>query len=104
MGGGRIDAAADFRDLLRAFVDHDVRFLIVGAYALAVLGRPRATGDLDVWVEPTPANAQQRLHGAVRVRRAGTASHRERPGDPGRRVSDRLAAAADRHPHPDHRC
>ena len=59
MGGGRIDAAADFRDLLRAFVDHDVRFLIVGAYALAVLGRPRATGDLDVWVEPTPANAQR---------------------------------------------
>ena len=57
MGGGKIDIAADFRDLLRAFVDHDVRFVIVGAYALAVLGRPRATGDLDVWVEPTPTNA-----------------------------------------------
>jgi hypothetical protein len=47
----------DFVDLLRAFVAHDVRFLIVGAYALAVHGRPRATGDLDVWVEPTPENA-----------------------------------------------
>ena len=47
----------DFVDLLRAFVDRDVRFLIVGAYALAVHGRPRATGDLDVWVEPTPDNA-----------------------------------------------
>ena len=47
----------DFLDLLRAFVDRDVRFLIVGAYALGVHGRPRATGDLDVWVEPTPANA-----------------------------------------------
>lgn len=34
-----------------------VRFLIVGAHALAVHGRPRATGDLDVLVEPTPANA-----------------------------------------------
>ena len=59
MGGGKIDVATDFRDLLRAFGDHDVRFLIVGAYALAVLGRPRATGDLDVWVEPTPENAQR---------------------------------------------
>jgi hypothetical protein len=53
----------DFVDLLRAFVDADVRFLVVGAYALAIHGRPRATGDLDVWVEPSPANA-------VRVMRA----------------------------------
>ena len=47
----------DFVDLLRAFIAADVRFLIVGAYALAVHGRPRATGDLDVWVDATPANA-----------------------------------------------
>ena len=36
----------DFVDLLREFSDADVRFMIVGAYALAVHGRPRATGDL----------------------------------------------------------
>ena len=47
----------DFLDLLRAFIDGNVRFLIVGAYALAVHGRPRATGDLDVWVDATPENA-----------------------------------------------
>jgi hypothetical protein len=47
----------DFLDLLRAFVDGDVRFLVVGAYALAVHGRPRATGDLDLWVDATPENA-----------------------------------------------
>jgi hypothetical protein len=47
----------DFIDLLRAFIAADVRFLIVGAYALALHGRPRATGDLDVWVEPTADNA-----------------------------------------------
>jgi hypothetical protein len=47
----------DFVDLLRAFIAADVRFLVVGAYALAVHGRPRATGDLDVWVEATPGNA-----------------------------------------------
>ena len=47
----------DFVDLLRAFAAADVRFLVVGAYALAHHGRPRATGDLDVWVDATEANA-----------------------------------------------
>ncbi len=42
--------AEDLHDLLKAFIDHDVRFLIVGGYALAVHGHPRATGDLDVWI------------------------------------------------------
>src|SRR5260221_10458571 len=56
-GGTRL--AKDFRDLLRVFVAHDVRSLVVGAYALAVLGRPRATGDLDVWIDATPANARR---------------------------------------------
>jgi hypothetical protein len=48
----------DFRDLLREFVDAEVRFLVVGAYALAIHGRPRATGDLDLW-DPTPSNAER---------------------------------------------
>ncbi len=61
MAGGKTRLAKDFRDLLRAFVAHDVRFLVVGAYALAVLGRPRATGDLDVWVDATAGNAPRTL-------------------------------------------
>ena len=65
MGGTPTDLANDFRDLLRAFVDHDVRFLVVGAYALAVLGRPRATGDLDVWIDPAAENAA-RAYAALR--------------------------------------
>ena len=47
----------DFVDLLRAFDAADVRFLVVGAYALAHHGRPRATGDLDIWVDAAPDNA-----------------------------------------------
>ena len=47
----------DFVDLLRAFAAADVRFLVVGAYALGFHGRPRATGDLDVWVEASEQNA-----------------------------------------------
>lgn len=49
----------DFVDLLRAFLAAEVRFLVVGAYALALHGRPRATGDLDLWVEATPQNAER---------------------------------------------
>lgn len=47
----------DFLDLLRALLDARVEFLVVGAHALAAHGLPRATGDLDVLVEPTPQNA-----------------------------------------------
>jgi hypothetical protein len=36
-----------------------VRFVVVGAHALAVQGRPRATGDLDIFVEPTKENARR---------------------------------------------
>lgn len=49
----------DFRDLLCAFSDADVRFLIVGAYAVTFHGRPRFTKDLDLWVEPTLGNAKR---------------------------------------------
>jgi len=49
----------DFHDLLSEFVDAEVRFLVVGAYALAIHGRPRATGDLDLWIDPEPANAER---------------------------------------------
>ena len=48
---------ADFRDVLTAMVAHDVRFLVVGAHALAAHGVPRATGDLDLWIEASEANA-----------------------------------------------
>lgn len=47
----------DFRDLLAAFSAHEVRFLIVGGYAVSFHARPRFTKDLDVWVEPTAGNA-----------------------------------------------
>ncbi len=53
------DLNDDFVDLLRALLDAQVAFVIVGAHALAVHGFPRATGDLDVLVEPTPENADR---------------------------------------------
>lgn len=56
----------DFRDLLCALSAAEARFLIVGGYAVAAHGRPRATKDLDVWVEATPENAP-RVMQALRV-------------------------------------
>lgn len=47
----------DFKDILRIFLDEKVEFLIIGAYALAAHGLPRATGDIDFWVMPSPENA-----------------------------------------------
>lgn len=47
----------DFNEFLRLFLAHDVRFLVVGGYALAAHGLPRATGDLDTWIWINEGNA-----------------------------------------------
>lgn len=51
----------DYRDILSAFTGEQVEFLLVGAYALAVHGLPRATGDMDLWVQCSPDNARRIL-------------------------------------------
>ena len=38
----------DFRDMLSAFCDEQVDFMVIGACALAFHGFPRATGDIDL--------------------------------------------------------
>ncbi len=48
-----------FREFLQCLVARRVRFIVVGAHALGALARPRYTGDLDVLVEPTAANARR---------------------------------------------
>jgi hypothetical protein len=49
----------DFRDLLVLFADASVDFVIVGAYALAFHGAPRASGDIDLFIRPSPPNARR---------------------------------------------
>jgi len=51
----------DFKELLELFNAHGIEYLIVGAYALAAHGAPRNTGDIDLWIRPTPANARRVL-------------------------------------------
>lgn len=52
-----MELAPDFSEFFDSLIAHDVEFLIVGAYALALHGAPRFTGDIDVFVRPTAANA-----------------------------------------------
>ncbi len=50
---------SDYKEMLRILSEEAVEFIVVGAYALAYHGFPRATGDMDVWVNPTSENAQR---------------------------------------------
>jgi hypothetical protein len=49
----------DFAEMLGALSEAGAEFLVIGAHAVAVHARPRATGDLDLWVRPTRENAQR---------------------------------------------
>lgn len=49
----------NFRDMLLALNDSGAEFLLVGAYALAAHGCPRATGDIDFWVRADAENARR---------------------------------------------
>src|ERR1044072_4412845 len=49
----------DFRDMLLCLKEAGVDFMIVGAYALAAPGFPRATGDIDIWVRNSSDNANR---------------------------------------------
>lgn len=51
----------DFKDMLSGLSDAEVDFLLVGAYAMAAHGHPRATGDLDVWIRAEPRTAAKVL-------------------------------------------
>jgi hypothetical protein len=51
--------------MLHALSGEKVKFLLVGAYAMAAHGYPRATMDIDIWIMPSPQNAEAGL-GALR--------------------------------------
>jgi hypothetical protein len=47
----------DFREFIELLNENEVKYLVVGGYAVAFHGHPRYTKDLDVWVESSPDNA-----------------------------------------------
>ena len=48
---------SDYKDILLSLSNKKVKFLLVGAYAMAAHGYPRSTMDIDLWVMPAPENA-----------------------------------------------
>ncbi|HEV2991931.1 MAG TPA: DUF6036 family nucleotidyltransferase [Candidatus Angelobacter sp.] len=48
----------DLKELLHAFNDHGVKYLVVGGYAYGVYAEPRATKDLDIFISSDQANSQ----------------------------------------------
>ena len=62
---GNLELSLDFKEFFESLNKNDVRYLVVGAYAVAFHGHPRYTKDIDVWIEATPENAAkliQSLH------------------------------------------
>src|SRR5579864_6507175 len=49
----------DLREFIELLDSHEVRYLVVGGYAVAYHGHPRATGDIDFFVEVTKENARK---------------------------------------------
>ncbi len=47
----------DFEDFVKLLNKHNVAYMVVGGYALALHGRPRHTGDLDIWINISEDNA-----------------------------------------------
>ena len=47
----------DYKDILCAFSERKVKFILIGAYAMAAHGYPRSTMDIDLWIMPDPENA-----------------------------------------------
>lgn len=56
----------DYREMLQELSGEKVRFLLVGAYAVAVHGYPRATIDMDIWVMPSAENAEAVMRALTR--------------------------------------
>jgi hypothetical protein len=49
----------DFKEFVELLNAHKVDYLVVGGYAMALHGRPRQTGDLDIWLRRDAENARR---------------------------------------------
>lgn len=56
---GPIEMDRDFFEFIECCAAHEVRFLVVDGWAMALHGHPRATKDFDVWVWLEPVNAER---------------------------------------------
>lgn len=52
----------DFKEFIQLLNDNQVKYLIIGGYAVAIHGHPRYTKDIDIWVEMSSENAQKLMN------------------------------------------
>ena len=57
---------SDYREMLQCLSGENVSFLLIGAYAVAAYGFPRATKDIDILVGPSPDNASSVMKALAR--------------------------------------
>lgn len=68
----------DFEDFIKLLNKHEVKYMVVGGYALALHGKPRHTGDLDIWIKVSEENAERLL---IVIREFGLSSLGLQKGD-----------------------
>lgn len=49
----------DFKELLELLNSKKIEYLVIGGYAVAIYGYPRATGDIDIWIAISRDNARK---------------------------------------------
>ena len=54
-----VNLPPDFKEFLRLLNEHQVEYLLIGGYAVAYYGYPRATADMDIWISTDPQNTQK---------------------------------------------
>ena len=63
--GSHVELNPDFKDLLRLLNQNEVRYLIVGSYAVMKYTEPFYTKDMDIWVDPSSENAQRTFQSLI---------------------------------------
>lgn len=53
-----MDISSDYKDLFKTLNRHKVKYLVIGAYAVAFYAEPRYTKDIDIWASNAAANAK----------------------------------------------
>jgi|SRR5271157_3136793 hypothetical protein len=54
-----VNLPLDFKEFLKLLNEKNVRYLLIGGYAVGYHGYPRATGDMDIWIAIHPDNAKK---------------------------------------------
>jgi hypothetical protein len=49
----------EYQDIIELFNEHNVRYLVAGAYAMATCGYSRSTYDIDLWIDKEEKNVEK---------------------------------------------